>query len=112
MPAITTLAELNRRNQEFWDAQHVLLEQRMADAAIRETAFEIMDAEQKKRVPIYYQTSIYEALAEGERSKQRCLSQQARKGGKAEKGDRLQTLIEEFVEQNPALTARQPEDKL
>ena len=46
MPAMPTLAELNSRNREFWDAQHVFLEQTMADPAIRETAFEIMGEEE------------------------------------------------------------------
>jgi hypothetical protein len=104
--------ELNRQNREFWSAQELLLERRMADPAICETAFEAIDAEQKKRVPIYYQTSIYTALAAAERAKQRCLSQQARKGGSAEKADRLQRLIEELVVRSPRLKVRQLEDKL
>ena len=107
----TILAGLNRRNREFWSVQQLSLEHRMADAAIRETAFDIMNAEQK-RLPIYYQTSIYEALETGERAKRRCLSQQARKGGSAEKTDALQRLIEQFVEHNPHGTEPQLRSKL
>jgi uncharacterized protein YihD (DUF1040 family) len=113
MPVTAISAEeLNRQNQEFWSDQQALLERRVADPAIRETAFEAMNAEQKKRVPIYYQTSIYAALAASEGANQRCLSQQARKGGWAEKADQLQRLIEELVTHNPSLTLRQLKDKL
>lgn len=100
-----TLAALNRRHEEFWKTQNALMKTRMADAAIRDTAFEAMNAEQQKRVPVYYQTSIYDALAAADRAKQRCLSQQARKGGSVEKTDALQRLIEKFVEDKPDLTA-------
>ena len=112
MPAITTLAELNRRNREFWGAQQLLLERRMVDTAIREIAFEIMRDEIKRAVPIKSQKSIYAALEYAENTKQRFFSDRGRQGGLAKKTDALQELIEEFVECNPALTARQLEDKL
>lgn len=109
---MSSLAEINRRNREFWNARQALAATRMADAAICDTAFEIILAQQNKGVPGNCQTSHYEALEIGERAKKRCLSQQARKGGIAERMDALQELIEEFVNSNPTLTARQLEDKL
>jgi hypothetical protein len=112
MPAITTLAELNRRNREFWDAQQLLLERRMVDTAIRETAFEIMRDEINREVPVKRQQSIYAALEYAENAKQRFFSERGREGGRAKKTDALQELIEAFVERNPALTARRLADKL
>ena len=54
MPPTLTLADLNRMNQEFWDAQQQLLESRMVDTAIREIAFEVMrtmEAAERERRP-------------------------------------------------------------
>ena len=39
-----TPKEINRWNGQFWETQHALLEHRMADAAVRETALETMAA--------------------------------------------------------------------
>ena len=54
MPPTLTLADLNRMNQEFWDAQQQLLESQMVDTAIREIAFEVMrtmEAAERERRP-------------------------------------------------------------
>jgi len=54
MPPTLTLADLNRMNQEFWDAQQQLLESQMVDTAIREIAFEVMrtmEAAERERHP-------------------------------------------------------------
>lgn len=77
---------------------------RMADDAIRDTAFENLAAETQKRVSLPLQTSLYDALAAAERVGQRFVSQHSRKGGRARKTDTLQELIEQLVRRNPTIT--------
>jgi hypothetical protein len=108
----TTLAEINQSNAEFWAAQRVLLEEGMADEAIRETAVEAMATETRKGLPLFYQKSIYESLADADRARQRFMSQHARKGGLAAKTDRLQTLIAQIVQGQPNISVRELEAKL
>jgi transposase len=112
MSAAITLADLSKLYGEFWAAQNVLLKKRMADPAIRETAFSYMRDEMKRQVPTRFQTSIYEAHEQAEHAKQRFLAQQARKGGRAKKNDRLQEVIEEYLQRDPSLTIRGVESLL
>ena len=107
-----TLKEINQSNAEFWAAQGALLKERMADEAIRETAFEAMATETRKGLPLFYQKSIYEALADADCSRKRFMSQHARKGGLARKTDVLQELIEQIVRRNLAITVRALESQL
>jgi hypothetical protein len=60
------LKEINESHRRFWENQHLLLTQRMTDVAVRETAFEAMRAEQVRGLPLYYQSSIYQALEDAE----------------------------------------------
>jgi hypothetical protein len=107
-----TIKEINQLNMEFWADQDALLKERMADAAIRVTALEAMEAETLKGLPLYYQKSIYEALADADRARRRFMSQHARKGGLAGKTDTLQELIERIVERNSPITLRALEAQL
>ena len=84
----------------------------MADEAIREIAFEAIATETRKGLPIYYQKSICEALADADRARKRFMSQHARKGGLAGKTDALQELIEQIVRRNSAITVRALEARL
>jgi hypothetical protein len=107
-----TLKEINRLNAEFWADQDALLIERMADAAVREMAFEAMETETLKGLPLFYQKSIYEALADADRARKRFMSQHARKGGLAGKTDALQELIERIVQRSFAITVRALEAQL
>jgi hypothetical protein len=107
-----TIKEINRLNAEFWTDQDAFLKERMADAAVRETAFEAMETETLKGLPLFYQKSIYEALADADRARKRFMSQHARKGGLARKTDVLQELIERIVERNSAITLQALEARL
>src|SRR6266478_3571137 len=92
-----TIHEANEHNRRFWEEQNALRDRRIADEAIRETAFSRLSSEQARRVPGYYQAPIEQLLADAERDKLRFLSQQARKGGRAKKSDALQQAIESLV---------------
>jgi hypothetical protein len=107
-----TLKEINRLNAEFWADQDALLKERMADRAVLDTAIEEIAAEARKGIAPFSQSSIYEALANAERVGRRFISQFARKGGRAGKTDRLQTLIEEIVQDRPNISVRELEAKL
>jgi hypothetical protein len=111
-PMKLTLKEINQWNADFWADQGPLLKGRMADEAIRETAFEAMATETRKGLPLFYQKSIYEALDDAARARKRFMSQHARKGGLARKTDVLQELIERIVQRNLAITVRELEAKL
>jgi hypothetical protein len=112
MPATVTPADINGENREFWDAQQLLLERRMADTTLREAAFEVMRDEIKRGMPIKYQKSIYAALEDAEKAKRRFSSERGRQGGLAKKTDALQELIEQFVQDEPSLTEFQLRAKL
>jgi hypothetical protein len=107
-----TLTEYNARNRQFWDDQQTLLARRMANVAIREPALAVLQAEIVKRLPIRFQTSIYQALEAAEQIGTRFLTEQSRKGGGAKKTDTLQLLIEKIVQRRPAITLRQLEAEL
>jgi hypothetical protein len=109
---IMTLKEVNRLNAEFWADQNARLKERMADRAVLDTAIEEIAAEVRKGIAPFSQSSIYEALANAERVGRRFRNQFAQKGGRAGKTDRLQTLIEQIVQGQPNISARELEAKL
>lgn len=106
MPSQQTLKEINHINRRFWSDQRELLDRRMADSAIRESAFENMRAQQLQGLPIFFQTCIEKALEDAERVGRRFIVRQARKRGIASKTDVLQLIIEEIVRRQPSITAR------
>jgi hypothetical protein len=61
-----TLTEINQLNSEFWRVEQDRMKSRMANEAIRETAFENLAADIKKGVSVQLQTSLYKALADAE----------------------------------------------
>ncbi|MGD0421084.1 MAG: hypothetical protein ABSA68_16125 [Xanthobacteraceae bacterium] len=107
-----TLKEFSESHQRFWEDQHLLLTQRMADVAVREAAFGAMRAEQVRGLPVYYQSSIYKALEDAERVRTRSLAEHSRKGGNAKKTDALQGLIESVAEKRPLITVKELEREL
>jgi len=107
-----SLKEINDLSCRFWNRERALLGRRMADKPIRETAFATICTEIIKAVPIFYRTSLNQALNDAELAKSRFLSEQARKGGNAKKTDKLQLLIEQIVAQRRPITVRQLENEL
>jgi hypothetical protein len=107
-----TLKAINQRNCEFWESEKGLMKSRMADDAVREIAWEALAAEATKGLPVYYQKSLYEALADAESAKRRFIADRASKAGSARKGDTLQTLIEEFVRDHPTIRELELQGKL
>jgi hypothetical protein len=107
-----TLSEINQRNRQFWRNQRRLLETRLANEAVRESAIEFMSGEAAAGVSFHAQRSIYRALEDAERVGRLFLAQQARKGGTARKADALQLLIEKIVQCKPSISAVQLENEL
>jgi hypothetical protein len=107
-----TLEEINQLNSKFWEAEQDRMNIRMADEAVRDTAFENIAAELQQRVSVQLQTSLYRALGRAEELRQRFIGQHSRKGGHARKADTLQELIEQFVRDNPAITRPQLLEKV
>ncbi len=99
------LVEFNRRNREFWANQKSLMDQRMADGAILETAVETIASEAKRRVSVRSQISFEKALEDAAKAKRRFIGQQARSGGKAAKAGPLRKIIIDIVRQNPEIDA-------
>jgi len=95
------LVEFNRKNKAFWDNQKVLMDRRMTDRAILETAVDAIASEAKRGVSIRIQMSFEKALEDAARAGHRFIQQQARSGGKAAKADSLQSVIVDIVRQTP-----------
>jgi hypothetical protein len=95
-----TVADLNRRNKGFWAAQRKLMEARLADEAIYETAFETIRSESTRQVPVRNQKSVESTLEDAATAQHRFSSQLARAGGKAKKLDALGRLIVGIVRTN------------
>src|SRR5262249_30182627 len=107
-----TPKKINEINREFWARQNVLMEQRMADDALRQVALARVESECSRGVPINRQVSLVAALEEAETDKDIFLSQFARKGGKTAKPDALQELIMEYARKSPNIRAGDLREKL
>ena len=107
-----TLKQINQANRGFWNKQRELLAQRLADDVLRETAFETMQSEQTRGLPVRHQISLYQALDDTDRIGRRSLTRLSRKGGKARKTDALQELIVQIAQRHPSITARELLSKL
>ena len=99
-----TISEINEKNRLFWEEQNALRDRRIADEAIRETAFSRLSSEQVRGLPAYYQTPIEKLLADAEGDKQRFLFDRARRGGQAKKSDALQQAIVSLVQSDLDIT--------
>jgi hypothetical protein len=108
----TTAKEINEINREFWARQNVLMEQRMADDAVRQVALARVESECSRGVPINKQVSLVAALEEAETNRGIFLSQLARKGGRAQKLDALQELIVGYVRRISDITEPKLQDML
>lgn len=60
------LVALNVRHRAFYDRQVRLLEERVADPALRDAAFRSLASEQMRQVPIYSQKPLELALQEAQ----------------------------------------------
>ena len=106
-----SITDINARNQEFWEKQRVLMDQRLSDEATAGLAYEMMKDEIKSQ-PFALQRSYEKILEIAAGAKNFLCRHLASKGGKAAKGDSLQKLIEEIVSKNPALSETQLFDAL
>jgi hypothetical protein len=107
-----TLKELNEANSRFWREQRSSFDKRMANDAIRETAFEALQAQMLRAVPLPYQVPLEQLLQDADRAGRRFSIQQARNGGTARKADALQLLIEKIVTRQPDISENQLLEKL
>ncbi len=101
------LVAFSQNNKTFWDRQKVLMDLRMADRAILETAIEAIAFEAKRGISVARQMSFEKALEDAENAKRRFIQQQARSGGKAPKADPLRRIIIEVVRQDPEISLKQ-----
>ena len=97
--------EINQRNAAYWERQRSIFAKRMADDAVRETAFAALRAEELRQVALCSRLSLEQALEDAERVGRQFLIQHARKGGAAEKTDSLQFVIQEIVTRHPRISA-------
>ena|ERR1700676_186607 len=104
LASLQTLKEINEGNSRFWREQRSLFDERMANDAIRETAFEALQAQQLRAVPLTYQVPLEKALEDAARAEQRFSTQRARRGGTARKTDSLQLLIQQIVTHHPDIS--------
>jgi hypothetical protein len=96
-----TPKDINKRNSEFWLAQSQLLHQCMSVPGVAEAATYIVGSDAARRVPIQWQKSFEQVVAEETTTRKIFLREQARNAGRARQADALQQLIREFVNENP-----------
>jgi len=102
-----TIADLNEKNQRFWQVETDVFNRRMSDELLFEVATMDMRSETLRQVPIKSQKTTEQALADAEKPRHSFQIELSRKGGKASKSDALQSLIEEIVLKEPTITERQ-----
>jgi hypothetical protein len=107
-----TCAELNEEYRRFWANQADLLRQRITNDIVRQIALDFLREQELMEVPMRSRWSLEKALENAETSGKRFAAEWSRKGGKANKSDALQLLIEDIVKQRPATSARELEDEL
>jgi hypothetical protein len=98
------LARINRRNQEFWLEQSELLTRRMSDETLYKIAMHDISED---AVPVKWMKSLERVFAHAEVSRAIFQAAFSRKGGKVSKADALQCVIEELVNGQPKIAARQ-----
>lgn len=98
------LAEINRLNRDFWDQESPRARARMEDPLIREHVEKQLRWEESAQVRVRARKTTEFISAEAELLCRSVLRAQGRKGGKAEKTDPLQRLIEQKVAENPRIT--------
>jgi hypothetical protein len=111
-PANGEIVALNARNASFWEKENWIREIRMADDAIRTIAFRDLASEMNRRVSIYSQKSLEQALQNAEVIKNEVISQLAQSAARAERVDPLQRVIMDIVRNNPSIGAKQLLEKL
>lgn len=112
MGAISTIAELNERANAFWAVETALMGIRMADKALRDVAFETINAELIRGMPTSYQTTLESALSDAENARSRFSKHFGHKGGKAKKTDRLHDLIGTLVGKTPGISLKALENQI
>jgi hypothetical protein len=81
--------------EAFWRTESALMEQRLADPALRQAAFEELN-EETSRLPGYYQRSLEKLLKDASKKRTLFMGFNGQKGGKQK--DTLQALIGRIVE--------------
>jgi hypothetical protein len=89
--------------ESFWKKRSALTQQRLSDPALHQVAFDEMK-KQSIRLPVYYQKPLEVLLEEAHEMRAVFMSFIGRKGGKCK--DRLQILIVEIVDKDPAIDCR------
>jgi hypothetical protein len=106
-PANERIVALNALSASFWEKENQLRETRMADDAIRTIAFRDLASETSRRVSVYSQKSLEQALQDAEVTKKQLISELAQSAARAERVDPLQRVITDIVRSNPNIGAKQ-----
>lgn len=102
-----TIAEINQENKLFWSEQMALTEQLLSNPSLVQAAWEELDFEVARGIPLKQRKTLEKALVDVARIQSVFQTDLSRKGGKAAKRDRLQVLIEAIVAKEPGITERQ-----
>jgi hypothetical protein len=86
--------------EAFWRTEAALMEQRLADPALRQAAFEELK-EETTRLPAYYQKSLEALLEDASQKRAFFMGFNGQKGGKQK--DKLQILIDRIVKGEPKI---------
>ena len=109
---LRTPVEMNLRHREFWASETRAFERRWADPQLREMAFEDMDSEISRGVPVYSQKPLEFCVFEAERRRTRIRSSDGGRGGRPRRGDPLQEQISDIVRPCPKISEKELLDRL
>jgi len=101
-----TVTRLNQRSADFWREQTELRDARIKDEAVLAIAMTDLESNARRGVPISWQKSFEQALADAVYVKSVVRRQFGREGGKSRKADALQQIIERLVQRDPKLSER------
>jgi len=95
---------INQANAEFWIEQKTKMQSRVEDEQLRDQAMAELENERLRGVPLKNQQTLEAALQGAANFKANVISGQASKAAKAQRSDRLQTLILKAVENDATIT--------
>jgi len=111
MPVVISAAELNQQNEIFWRRETELMQCRLQKPVIAALAFDFINSEGERLIPMRYRMGLEFALQEAEKIVQHLAApgpnEAARRAGSARKGDPLTRLIRDMVQRQPDLSESQ-----
>jgi len=107
MGPISSLAEINARQHEFWSVESQKLAERISEPAICELALQMVRFDQERGLPFGQQKTLELAAMEADAAFKLVKTHLGKKGRRARPSDKLQILIIDILRLNPSFSNQQ-----